>query len=213
MKPPMRTSGRVLDCSWTGWAASSVNDSDSRLWEPTTLPVDDGQVVRVHRPFKGILFGLELLQLHRQPALVDLSLREDAEMAREPKPTANRDEPFGRVPLVPFHSVPVVHRELVMKVMVTLAEGHKRRNQMVSRRVLIIKCAFPQPMSQGVDGKGGLRNFTSVNPEEKKKKDNVGPIPHMMNGDHSKETGIKVPATPVTPEIPGNERGDDYSPN
>ena len=115
--------------------------------EPTTLPIDDGQVIRVHRPFEGILFGLELLQLHRQPPLVDLSFGKDTEMARQPELIANRDKPFGRVPLVPFRSIPVVHWELMVEVMVTLPERHKRSNQMVSRRVSIIKCTFAQPMS------------------------------------------------------------------
>ena len=51
----------------------------------------------------------------------------------------------------------------MMEVMVTLAERHKRRNQMVSWRVLVIECALAEPVSQRVDRKGGLRNFTSAN--------------------------------------------------
>ena len=102
------------------------------------------------------MFGLEPLQLHCQPALVDLSLREDAEMARKSELVANCDEPFGRVPLVPFHGVPIVHRELMMKVVVPLSEGHKRRDKMVPWRVLVIECAFTQPVSQRVDREGRL---------------------------------------------------------
>lgn len=103
--------------------------------------------------------GLELLQLHRQPALVDLSLGEDTEMGREPELVANRNEPFGWVPLVPLRSVPIVHRELMVEVVVTLSERHKRCDQVVPWCVLIIECAFAQPMSQRVDGKGGLRKL------------------------------------------------------
>ena len=33
-----------------------------------------------------------------------------------------------------------------------------------------------------------------------------------MNCDHPKETGVEVSAAPVTPEVPGNDRGDDNSP-
>jgi hypothetical protein len=117
------------------------------------------------------------------------------EMARQPKFIANRDKPFSWVPLVPFHGVPVVHWELVVEVMVTLPERHKCRNQMVSWRVLIIECAFAQPMSQRVDRKGRLRNFTLVNSIN----NNVGRVPHMMNCDHPKETGVEVSATPVVP--------------
>jgi len=71
-------------------------------------------------------------------------------MACESKPIANCDEPFGRVPLVPFRGVSVVHRELMMKVVVSLSESHKRCEEMVSRRVLVIERAFAQPMGQGV---------------------------------------------------------------
>lgn len=110
--------------------------------EPTALPVDNGQVVRVRRPFKDVLFCLELLQLHRQPPLVNLSFGKDAEMARQSKFVADCDKPFGRVPLVPFHGVPIVHRELMVEVMVTLSERHKRCDKVVSWRVLVIECAF-----------------------------------------------------------------------
>ena len=80
-------------------------------------------------------------------------------MAREPELVANCDEPLGWIPLIPFHSVPVVHRELVVKVVIPLPEGHKRRNEMISRRVLVIEAAFTQPMSQRVDREGRLRIF------------------------------------------------------
>ena len=129
---------------------SVIDNSDNYPRGPTTLPVDNGQVVRVHRPFQPILFGLELLQLHRQPALVNLSFGEDTEMTRKPKPVTNRNEPLGWVPLVPFRSVPVVHRKLMMEVVVSLSECHKRCDEMVSRRVLIIEGALAQPMSQRV---------------------------------------------------------------
>jgi len=123
-----------------------MDSSDGYTLEPTTLPVDDGQVVRVHRPFKRVLLGLELLQLHRQPPLVDLPLGKDTEMARQTKFIANRDKPFGWVPLVPLRSVPVVHWELMVEVMVAFPKRYKCRNQMISWRVFVIECAFAQPM-------------------------------------------------------------------
>ena len=124
-----------------------INLSRRQSREPTTLPINHGQVVRVHRPIEPILYRLDFLQLHRQPTLVDLSFGEDAEVGREPEVFAEGDEPFGWIPLVPFRSVPVVHRKLVMEVMVPLPEGHKSRNEVVPRGVLIVECAFAQPMS------------------------------------------------------------------
>lgn len=129
-------------------------------------------------------------------------------MARKSKPVANRDEPFGWVPLVPFRSVPVVHRELMMKVVVPLPERHKRRDEVVSWRVLIIECAFAQPMGQRVYREGRLRNFISENSTN----DSVGRIPHMVNCDHPKETGVEVSPAPVAPKVSRNRRGDDDPP-
>jgi len=186
-----------------------VDSSDRWLRGPTALPVNNGQVVRVHRPFELVLFGLELLQLHRQNALVDLSFGEDTEMARESKLVAKCDEPFGWVPLIPFHSVPVVHRELVMKVVVPLPKGHERSDEMVSGSVLVVECAFAQPMSQRVDGKGRLRIFISANLTSIEMVWN----PYVMNNNDPKETGIEVSTAPVAPKVPRNRRGDDDPPN
>lgn len=80
-------------------------------------------------------------------------------MARKSKLVANRDEPLGWVPLVPLHSVPIVHRELMVEVMISLPERHERCDEMVSWRVFIIECAFAQPMSQRVDRKDRLRKL------------------------------------------------------
>ena len=93
-------------------------------------------------------------------------------MTREPEPITDRDEPFRRVPLVPFRSVPIIHRELMMEVVVALPKGHKRRDEVVSWRVLIIECAFTQPMSQRIDREGRLRNFTLADPTS----DNAGRV-------------------------------------
>jgi hypothetical protein len=72
-------------------------------------------------------------------------------VAGEPESVADRDKPLGRIPLVPFHSVPIVHRKLMVEIMVSLSQRHKRRKEVILRRVLIIECALAQPMSQRVD--------------------------------------------------------------
>ena len=48
-----------------------------------------------------------------------LEVRCEAELAAHP------DEPFGRVVLVPLDGVAEVHRELVVEIVVTLANRHK----------------------------------------------------------------------------------------
>ena len=127
-------------------------------------------------------------------------------MARKSKPVANRDKPLCRVPVVPFYTVPIVYWELMVEVMVTLPERHKCRGYVVSWRVLIIERAFAQPVGQGINRKDTLRNFTSVNVTLDV------PLPHMMNRDHPKGAGVEVSTPPVTPKVPGNHCGDDYSP-
>ena len=128
-----------------------MDRNDRSSLEPTTLPINHGQVIRVRRPFEFILFSLEFLELHRQPPFVYLSLWEDAEMARQSKFVANRNKPLGWVPLVPLGSVPVIHRKLMVEIMISLPERHKGRQKMVPRCVLIIECTLAQPMSQRID--------------------------------------------------------------
>lgn len=52
---------------------------------------------------------------------------------------ADPDEPFSGIILVPLNSIPVVHRELVVEVVITLANGHESSDEMVSGRVLVIE--------------------------------------------------------------------------
>ena len=64
---------------------------------------------------------------------------------------AKRDKPFRRVILIPLDGIPVIHRELVVEVVVTLADGHKRSDEMVARSVLVIKRRLAKVMSKRVD--------------------------------------------------------------
>ena len=61
------------------------------------------------------------------------------------------DEPLGRVILIPFDSVPVVHRELMVEVMVSLANGNKSGDDVITGCVLIIEWCLAKPMGERVD--------------------------------------------------------------
>lgn len=89
----------------------------------TAFPVDNGKIVRVCGPFEVILACLEPLQLHSQKTLVDLRVGEGTKMASQPEPTAHGDEPFSGIILVPFHSISVIHWELMMEIVITLPES------------------------------------------------------------------------------------------
>jgi len=96
-----------------------------------------------------------------------------------------------------------------MKIVVPLSEGHKRCDKVVSWRVLVIECAFAQPMSQRVNCEGRLRAFISANRTNIK----AGHVPYVMNNNDPKETGVKASSAPVAPKVSRNGRGDDDSPN
>ena len=66
------------------------------------------------------------------------------------------DEPFGRIILVPFNGIPVVHRELVVEIVVTLSDGDKGSYHMISGCMLVIEWSLTKPMSERVDTEGRL---------------------------------------------------------
>lgn len=77
-------------------------------------------------------------------------------MARQPSPGHDNNEPLGGVVLVPLDSVAVVHWELMVKVMIAFAECDERSDEMVARRVLVVKRLFSQPMRKRIDTERGL---------------------------------------------------------
>jgi len=87
------------------------------------LPADDGKIVAVCWPSKSFLSLLELLKLHGELALADFVLREDLQMTGKSDLLASPDKPFGRIVLVPFDGISVVHGELMMEVVVAFANG------------------------------------------------------------------------------------------
>ena len=69
-------------------------------------------------------------------------------MACQSNGLTDPDEPFGRVVLVPLDGVPVIHRELVMEVVVTLANGNQSSDDVVTGSVLVIERRFSKPMCE-----------------------------------------------------------------
>ena len=83
-------------------------------------------------------------------------------MTSKSKLLANPNEPLGRVVLVPFDGISVVHWELMMEIVITFTDGYQCCSEMVSGRVLIIKRSFTQPMSKGIDTERRLYRRSSV---------------------------------------------------
>lgn len=64
------------------------------------------------------------------------------------------NEPFGRVVLIPFDSVTVVHWELMVEVVVSFTDRHKSGENVITGSVLVIEGGFSKPVSKGIDAKG-----------------------------------------------------------
>ena len=79
-------------------------------------------------------------------------------MARQPDLLAHIYEPLGRVVLVPPDRVTVVHRELVVEVVVALADGSKRGDEVVARRVLVVERSLAEPVRERVHAERRLKS-------------------------------------------------------
>ena len=77
-------------------------------------------------------------------------------MASETELLHDPDEPLSRVILVPLDGVTVVHGELVVEVVVTLADGAERGDHVVARGVLVVEGGLTKPVGKGVDAEGRL---------------------------------------------------------
>ena len=113
--------------------------------------------MRIRRPRDSILLGAETLQLHRKLALLDLVVGERLEVRREAELAAHPDEPLRRVVLVPLDRVTVVHGELVVEVVVALANGAERGDHVVARSVLVIERSLSEPVRERVHAESGLQ--------------------------------------------------------
>ena len=69
-------------------------------------------------------------------------------MARESKLLHHPDKPFRGVILIPLDGIAVVHRELVVEIVVALANGDKCSDQVIARCVLVIKGSLTEPVSE-----------------------------------------------------------------
>ena len=142
-----------LDCAQTINNALPDQEHQETL---TAIPADNRQVVAVGSPVQSFLLLAKALELHGKLALGNLVLGENLQMAGETELGADPDEPLRRVVLVPLDRVTVVHRELVVEVVVTLANGDECRDHMVARCVLVIEGGLTEPVRERVDAKGGL---------------------------------------------------------
>ena len=99
---------------------------------------------------------LELLESHRVLALVGLVLRESLEVSGEAQKRRTVNEPLRGVKLIPLDGVAVVDRELMVVVVIALAKGKQRSDNVVAGRVLVIEGRLSEPVRERVDAECGL---------------------------------------------------------
>lgn len=95
------------------------------------------------------------------------------------------DEPLGWVVLEPLDGVSEVHGELVVEVVVALADSAKSGEEVVARSVLVVERLVTEPVSQRVDAEGRVvdEDETSGTGEE----ETTPPVTPSETGDHSRD--------------------------
>ena len=81
-------------------------------------------------------------------ALLNFVIRELLEVASKPEHGAHPGEPLGGVVLVPPDRVAIVHRELMVEVVVALAERAQRGDDVVAGSVLVVEGCLPEPVRE-----------------------------------------------------------------
>lgn len=120
------------------------------------VPGDDGQLLEGNAPVEDGALLVELLLELLDAALFNLVGAELLEVVGETEELPQADGPLGGVVLPPLNGVAVVGRELVVEVVVALAESNKSGDDVVTGRVAVVKGLVAEPVGEGVDAKGGL---------------------------------------------------------
>jgi hypothetical protein len=152
------------------------------------VPLDDRELLKRYTPVEfGALLVKLLLEL-LDTALLDLVGTELLEVGGEAELAPHPDGPLSGVVLVPLDSVAVVGGELVVEVVVALAESDERGDDVVSRRVAVVEGLVTEPMGKRVDAEGSL-----------------------LDEEDAEDTGVDEATFPVVPEETSDSRGEDQT--
>lgn len=148
------------------------------------VPADNGELLERGTPVESGTLPVELLLHLLNTALLNFVGTELLEVVGEAKVLPDTDGPLGGVVLVPLDGVTVVGGELVVEVVVSLAEGDEGSDNVITGRVAVVEGLVTEPVSQGVDAEGGL-----------------------LNEADTEDTGVDVATNPVTPAEAADESG------
>jgi len=122
------------------------------------VPVNDWQLLQRNTPVKCLSLLVKLLLQLLETTLLDLVLLELLKIVCQAKLLPGPDSPFCRVILMPFDSVAVIRRELVVEVVVTFSEGNECSNDVITWGIAVIEGLITEPMCQGVNTESSLLN-------------------------------------------------------
>jgi len=120
------------------------------------VPLDDWELIKRNTPIKFGSLLVELLLELLDTAFFDLVGTELLQVISKAKLAPKPNAPLGRVVLVPLNGVTVVRGELVVEIMVALAESDQGGNNMVSGTVAVVERLVTEPVGKRVDAEGGL---------------------------------------------------------
>ena len=139
--------------------ASNVNEGTTILCLILEVFVfHDRESIQWNAPIEPGALHVELLLLLLDTTFLDLVGTELLQVIRKTKLLPDPDRPLGGVVLPPVQGVAVVGWEFVVEIVVALTKCHQCGEDMVTRRVAVIKRLVTEPMSKGVDTEGGLLN-------------------------------------------------------
>jgi hypothetical protein len=169
------------------------------------IPVDDGKLLERNTPVKCLSLLVKLLLQLLETALFDFILLELLEIVGESELLQDPDRPLSRVILMPFDSIAVVGWELVVEVVVAFSEGDESSNDVVTRRVAIVKWLVTKPMGQRVDTEGSLLDEEDA--ENTSVDKSTLPVSPSKTSDEAREDQAhKDNGLEVVPVLPNNDR-------
>lgn len=149
------------------------------------VPFDDREGIQRNPPIKLGASLVEFLLALLHLAFFDFVLLELLQVVGQTQLLPNPDGPFGGIVLMPFDGVAIVGWELMMKIVVAFTQSHQRRDDVIARRVSIVKGLIAEPVGKRIDAKGRL-----------------------LDEKNPKNSSIDEATPPITPEGTARHRGE-----
>lgn len=147
------------------------------------VPADDGKLLQRSTPVEPGALLVELLLELLDTALLDFVGTELLEVVGEAERLPDEDCPLGGIVLPPLNGVAVIRGELVVEVVVSLAEGDESSDDVVTGRVAVVERLVSKPVGKRVDAEGGLLD------EADTKDTAVDEAPHEVTPQQTAEEG------------------------